>query len=502
MAEAAPANGFPVVLTADLILTADYPLLLDGMAAASLTTTTPRLLFDPLMVPQARADGVRTRLAPLGLRRVEAALLEGGFTTDQVAVVGLDHLADAIGPATRVIGISTGDPFGHGMNSTTMAAIMGGTPWTARGFQRVLAQTRRLIARRCPQARVVIGGSGAWQATAGRDGIDGVITGYCEAGIAAQFRAWLDHSAPPRLAGQAPEVARIPALRGATTMGAVEISRGCGLGCTYCTIAGTPMRHLSADAIVADVQVNLAAGRRHIALLSEDCMRYGGQGLRVQPAVLLGLVERLRRLPGVGLIQVDHANLATTATFSDAELAELSRLLRGGLTDRTWINLGVESANGAVLAANGGTAKLGGCPPEAWGGFCAHQVRRLVGAGFFPFVSLLLALPGETPDDLKQTHRWSEELLDDPTLADALGVFPLAYAPVDGVPAPPLTRAHWNLLRDCWRRNFPRMAKLYAEQQRAAGVGRGRRLLIQLLGKGQEAQWRGLFAWRHWRAGA
>ena len=493
----APPGGFLVVLTADRILTARYPLLLDGMAAASLTTTTPRLLFDPLMVPQPRAHGPRATLAPLGLRRVEAALLEGGFTSAEVAIVDEDHLAGAIGQATRVIGISTGDPFGHGMNSTTMAAIMGGTPWATRGFQRVLAQVRRLIARRAPQARVVVGGSGAWQATnGGRAGIDGVITGYCEGDVAARFRAWCDGMPLTVVAGRPPEVGAIPALRGATTMGAVEISRGCGLGCTYCTIAGTPMRHLAAEAILADVQLNLAAGRRHVALLSEDCMRYGGQGLSVQPAALLDLVERLRRLPGVGLIQVDHANLATTARFSDDELAALSRLLRGGLTDRAWINVGVESANGSLLAANGGMAKLGGCPPAEWGGFCAQQVHRLVAAGFFPFVSLLMALPGETSADVAATHGWAEALFEDP----ALGVFPLVYAPVDGGAAPPLTRAHWRLLRDCWQRNFPRMARLYAEQQRAAGVGRGSRTLIQLLGRGQEAQWRGLFAWRLWRA--
>lgn len=482
-------DGFPVVLTADRILTADYPLLLDGMAAASLTTTTPRWLFDRLMAPQLPPEGVRAPLAPLGLRRVEAALRSGGFTETEVAVVAEAQLAAAIGPATRVVGISTGDPCGLGMNSTTMAAIMGGRPWTERGFRRLLASVRQLIAARAPMARVVVGGPGAWQIAGGLAGVDLVVGGYCEAGIAAQVRALCDGAAPGPV--RAPAVADIPLLHGASTMGAVELSRGCGYGCAYCTMAAEPMRHLAPERIVADAELNLGAGRRHLTLLSEDVLRYGGS-----PAAALGLLARLRALPGVGLLQVDHANLTSVARWSDGELAAAVRLLGGPAETTPWINVGVESVDGAQVNA----AKRGGVEPAAWAGHAAEQVRRLVTAGFFPFVSLLLALPDEPPASVAAMQRWSEALFDDPALGGRLGIFPLFHAPVDGRPPVPPTRAHWRLLDACWRRNFPRMAQLYGEQQRAVGVGRGRRALIQALGFVQRLQWRGLLAWRAWRA--
>lgn len=485
------ADGYQVVLTADRILTADHRLLLDGMAAASLTTTTPRWLFDQLMAPQPAGTRRRALVAPLGLRRVEAALLAGGFAAEAVAVVAEAYLAAAIGPATRVIGISTGDPCGLGMNSTTMAAIMGGRPWTERGFRRVLARVRALIAARAPTARVVIGGPGAWQIAGGLAGVDLVVDGYCEAGIAAQIRALCNGNVPgPTLA---PAVEDIPPLRGAATMGAVEISRGCGYGCAYCTMAREPMRHLAAGRILADVEVNLSAGRSHIALLSEDCLRYGAA-----PAELLGLLARLRTLPGLGLLQVDHANLASVARWSDGELAAAARLLAGGRGATPWINVGVESVDGELVNA----AKRGGVAPTAWAGHATLEIHRLVAAGFFPFVSLLVGLPGERPEQVAATQRWSEALFADPALGGRVGIFPLLHAPVDGTAPPRPTRAHWHLLDTCWRRNFPRLARLYREQQRAAGVGWGRRTLIGLLGRGQQVQWRGLLAWRRWRAAA
>ncbi len=66
-------DGFPIVLTADRTLTADYALLFDGMLAASQTTTAPPALFGRLLMPHRGGTGIRATVAPLGLRRTEAA---------------------------------------------------------------------------------------------------------------------------------------------------------------------------------------------------------------------------------------------------------------------------------------------------------------------------------------------------------------------------------------------------------------------------------------------
>ena len=92
----AARDGFPIVLTADRTLTANYRLLFDGMLAASQTTTAPPALFGRLLMPQNGRSEERARVAPLGLRRIEAALLAGGFTRDEVAVVTEDQLVRAV----------------------------------------------------------------------------------------------------------------------------------------------------------------------------------------------------------------------------------------------------------------------------------------------------------------------------------------------------------------------------------------------------------------------
>jgi len=64
--------------------------------------------------PVERNPNGRARFAPYGLRKVEAMLLESGFTEKEVAVVHPDDLEDFIGSETKVVGISSMDPTGMG----------------------------------------------------------------------------------------------------------------------------------------------------------------------------------------------------------------------------------------------------------------------------------------------------------------------------------------------------------------------------------------------------
>jgi radical SAM superfamily enzyme YgiQ (UPF0313 family) len=494
--------GYPIVLTADHSLMADYRLLFDGMLAASLTSTTPAWLAEPLLLPAAPPRDGRARVAPLGLRRIEAALLAGGFTPDDVAVVPEALLPQAIGPETRIIGIDAGEPAGHGMNSTTMTGIAGGAIFPELLFGRLL-KTLAGCMKTAPRARLVLGGPGAWQVAADLDtqhrlGIAHVVTGYAEGNVAPLFRAMLQGAEPPAVfagAGVTPEA--IPAIRGASTMGIVEISRGCGWGCDFCTLGTVPMQHLPEETILADVDTNLRAGNSSIAVLSEDLLRYGATGAAVNPERLLGLLERLRALPGLRLIQVDHVNVGSVARYDDDALRAVRKLLVGETgAVFPWVNLGVETAAGALLRANGGNAKMGSISDDAWGTACAEQVRRLVRAGFLPMVSLMLGLPGETEADVRRTLRWVEELKD-----ERVTIFPVLYAPVDGTPAPgveTLTPHHWRLLRAAYALNFRWIPRMYWDNQAAAGVPLWKRMLLQGMGKGQVVQWHAYFA-RHAR---
>jgi len=233
------SDGFPVVLTADRTLTADYRLLFDGMLAASQTTTAPPGIFGRLLMPHGKRHGVRASVAPLGLRRIEAALLAGGYSPEEVVVANEDQLSSAIGRNTRVIGVSSGEPAGLGMNTSTMTAIAGGTIYPEAMFRRLMCKVCRL--NRDVSAKIILGGPGAWQlagdsATRKKLGIDHILTGYAEANAAAVFRGLMrQESMPEGVPGGWNPTVPIPPICGASTMGVVEISRGCGLGCSFCT---------------------------------------------------------------------------------------------------------------------------------------------------------------------------------------------------------------------------------------------------------------------------
>ena len=501
---ASTAAGFPVVLTADRTLVAGYRTLFDGMLSASQTTTTPGLLMRCLLAPPVASDALRVRQAPLGARRVEAALVRDGWPAEDVAIVRPRDLAAAVGPATRVIGLSGGEPLGLGMNSNTMVDIAGGEIYPSRWFRRLAGRVAR-VRRRAAKARVVLGGAGAWQlrdAAARRAlGIDHVVLGYCEGNVASVFRRIAHGEALPEvIEGQAAPADAIPSVLGPTVMGAVEVSRGCGLGCHFCTIGRPAMVHLPPDTILADVETNVAAGVGAVALVTEDLFRYGGKGFQVRPEALVELLARIRRVPGIRLIQTDHANITSVAAYADDALREIARLFvpEGQRHDFIWLNLGIESASGELLSANGGRAKMGSIPPQDWGDACLEQVQRLIRAGFFPFVSLLMGMPGEEPEHVEETIAWVDRLR-----GERVAVFPLFYAPIDGQGRPfgvaDMTPAHWRLFRLSYALNFRWLPKLCWDNQAAAGVPLWKRSLLQMMGRGQVVMWQALFAWRSGR---
>lgn len=486
------AQGYPIVLTADRTLTARYDLLFDGMLAASTTTTTPGFLTDNLLMPTVNGSRGRCSRAPLGLRRIEAALLGSGFSPDDVATVDEARLSSAVGPATRIIGISSGEPLGRGMNSSTMTAVAGGRIVPHDRFRRLLGRVRSLISGRAPDAKIVLGGPGAWQMSEDKReaaGIDHVVVGYAEANIAEVFRDILRGKPLAHvIEGGDPRPEDIPPITAPSTMGAIEISRGCGLGCHFCTIARRPMTHLPEGTILNDVRVNISGGQNNLALLSEDFFRYGGKGVRVNPGALIDLIQKIRSTSGTGLLQIDHANLSSVAQFGDSELSAIRDILTAGQPhDYLWVNVGVETASGRLLKECGGAAKLGGCEPDGWGPFCARQINRLMAAGFFPFVSLIIGLPGERAEDAARTLEWVAQFRH-----ARLAIFPVIYAPVDGLRPPQhgrLTATHWELLRACYRLNFKWIPRLYWDNQAAAGVPLVRRALMRFLGTGQILQW-------------
>jgi len=494
--------GYPIVLTADRTLTARYHLLFDGIVASEATTAMPGVLAH-FLTPRARSVDGRAARAPLGLRRLEASLLRSGLPVNDLAVVEEAYLGSSIGPKTHVVGVWVGSPASRGMNAVTVASALGGRPIPRAFFERLMLRVRELVRDRTQGARVVLCGPGVWQFSKEQRksfGFDHVIVGHAEANAPEIFRKLsAGERQPESIEGECPKPEDIPSIRGATTMGAIELSRGCGMNCLFCGSAEESMLHVPDSTIIKDVRINVKNGQLNLCLLSEDFFRYGGKEKQANPAALIELARGLRTVNEVKLLQIDHANLCTAAQFTDSELATVQRLLTGGPKHKfLWVNVGVESASGILLKNNGCETKLGGCAPRDWAEFSAVQVERLVLAGYFPIVSLMIGLPGESEDDIIQTTEWINQFR-----GAQLAVFPMVYKPLNGdrpVDARSLTSLQWQLIRTCYRLNFKWMPRLYRDNRRGGGVPLHRSLVGGMASRAMNMHRRFRLMWNHWQA--
>lgn len=499
------AGGYPIVLTADRTLMADYPVLFDGMMGTIQTTSVPEPVMRTMIAPRVQTDGLSALKAPLGLRRIEAALLNDGFTREDIILCAPEDLDACTGPRTRVVAVSSSDPLGRGMSNSTMSDMAGGVLYTHTWYKRMLRDLKEKKRRHA--FKVVAGGAGAWQLAqderAARElGIDTVVEGYAEIEAAGWFHRLADgEELPPVLRARGAREHEIPAIHAPTSMGVVELSRGCGKGCEFCTIATERMIHVPVETVASDVERNVERGVTSISALSEDFFRYGhAPGEPVNPPALKALLARLREIDRLKLIQIDHANVVSVARYSDEDLREVHDLLvQGQRHDYLWVNLGVETASGELLDMNQKGGKIRPFAPSEWGELCDREVRRLIRAGYFPLVSLILGLPGERAEHVEQTVRWIENLYD-----ERLVIFPIFYSPV--IPGlgrqftiEDMTPMHWRLFRLAYNLNFKWIPRMYWDNQTGAGAQLWRRMFIQVTGRLQTLQWRAKFIRRSGR---
>ena len=121
-----------------------------------------------------------------------------------------------------------------------------------------------------------------------------------------------------------PRLEDIPNIIGATIHGLVEVGRGCGRGCSFCTPNTIDLIYKPIDHIERDVKTIARAGQSSILVHAEDVLRYGAKGMMPDQERVLELFARVASIEGVDDIRTSHIALAS-AYHSPRLISALAR---------------------------------------------------------------------------------------------------------------------------------------------------------------------------------
>lgn len=415
-----------------------------------------------------KANG-KAKYAPYGLRKVEAILLENGFTKSDVAVVHPEDLKAFVGPDTKVVGISSMDPTGMGYVSKTYSSIIGGgEPLNAVEFKKLLSHPS--IKKFKP--KLIVGGFGSWQLerkhVADSYGIDCVFIGGRPAEIIEIFKKAVNGKSLPRKVIAAESAANwdytaMPLVKHAAIHGAVEISKGCGRNCQFCTPTMQSKVDIPLESVMDEVKETVKEGSAHITLITEDLFLYGTKDKKFTPneKAVVKLVKSVADYPGVESIQTSHMSLAPVVCKPGMikELAEI-------LIERSWYSLGKKPIITAETGIETGSARLmkkymGGkmlpYKPDQWREIVTNAFGILNDNDWYPLATLIIGLPDEKEEDVLQTL----ELMDALKGYNAFYV-PLFFVPLEncllmnkkGAELDSLSKVRWEFFIRCWEYNI------------------------------------------------
>jgi len=460
------AQGILIVLTGSGTDMSDFKLNpFRAFTGGFPTGIIPRRLLREHWYPPVPNNGDGTaKYAPYGIRKIEALLIKE-FGAQNVAVVHPDNLKEVVGPKTKVIGISSMEPAGTGFVSRTYTSFVGfgGEPVAAAEFRDLI---NKPILRKWG-AKIILGGSGAWQIHRAKlqrkYGIDCIVMGEGEGAALKIFRMAINGEELPQVVEtKSPNPKDIPCIVHPSIFGTVEITRGCGRGCKFCSPTLRRRYSFPLEHILKEVELNAKNGTKMIILASEDIFLYQSKGKFLpNREAIVTLIKSIAAVPGVEYIQPAHASLAPVVYDPKMVeeigpiLFEKSRWVTNG-TKYSSVEIGIET--GSIRLMNEHMkGKMLPYKPEEWHDVVTKGIEIMNENRIWPLATLITGLPGETEKDTLATL----ELLDKLRHSKVFYV-PLLFTSEEDcmlrearhMDLKYLTPMQWELIATCWERNI------------------------------------------------
>ena len=415
-----------------------------------------------------------SKFVPYGLRKVEA-ILRAHFPPEDVVCCHPDRLKQFIGPKTKVVGIATMDPMGLAYVSVTynsLIAVPGET--VDEGEFRRLMQNPVL---RKHDPAVIVGGAGAWQVRhAGKVeeyGIDTLVHGEGELTVLDVFKkAVAGGPLPKEVHGSKVPIDLIPPIINGASYGVVEITRGCGRGCQFCSPTNRRRHSLPIPHIMREVETNIRTGADSAFFATEDLFLYEC-GPRFEPngPALTRLINTVAGHPGVDFIHLSHIAIAPVAYDPKAvemitpTLMEKTRYTPKFRSEypRPFVTalFGIETGSIRIMKKYM-RGKIWPYPIERYHEINVQGTGILNDNGWRPMATIITGWPDETPDDTVQTLELIDKLK-----GHEMFLVPLMFIPLEDsklrnerrMSLEELTPEQWDVFSESWRFNIDIWAK-------------------------------------------
>jgi radical SAM superfamily enzyme YgiQ (UPF0313 family) len=442
------------------------------MLLACLPARYAHFMSDISIKNEVTRDG-QAKYVPHGLRIVESLLLDK-FDEDDIRVCYPDQLHLFVGDDTRVVGIHAHNPLGITFATDVYTHLYGHylEPVNAAEFRRLILHP--VLRRHKHHLRIIVGGPGSWQIEKKNLQnewlIDTLVDGEAEDVVVPLFEAALRGEVLPRkVIGHSPALERIPRIRHRSTLGVVEITRGCGRGCDFCSVALRRGKSIPLEQILDNVRTQVAEGADSILLTTEDLFLYE-QGPRFETNVpgLKRLFESVAAVPGVQYVMQTHGTIAPVV-LNPGMLEELAPVAVGRAVgqhresthpDKRFANLFVGLETGSPrLFKQHMKGKAYPFRPEQWPDVVLKGMEILNRNNWFPFCTWIIGLPGETDEDTRQSldllfalrhAKWAVT----PTLFVPLEETRLEKRGHGSKKLVELTDLQWEFFFTCWRYNL------------------------------------------------
>lgn len=464
--KARKGRGVPIVLTGSATDMSDFHLdPFAAFAAGFPTKIFPRRYMKRKFYPPvpSNPDG-SVKYAPYGLRKIETLLMKE-FGEENVVVTHPDNLEKFVGPDTKVIGLSSMEPAGTGFVSRTYTSIVGfgGVPIAASEFKEVIENP---VLKKYG-SKVILGGSGSWQVHKAKlqdeYGIDCIVMGEGERTAPELIRKIMNGEEVPKVVEtEKPDPEEIPTIARPAIYGVVEIMRGCGRGCKFCSPTMRARHSFQLEHILKEVELNASSGTRMIVLQTDDLFLYNCKpGFIPNREAIVKLITAVGAIEGVEYIQPAHASLAPVV-YDPKMVEEIAPTLvekgRWTLQDKrcSSVEIGIETGSKRLMEKYM-KGKMLPYKPEDWQDVVVKAIGILNDNGIVPLCTLISGLPGENEDDTLATM----ELLDKLKNARLFYVPLLFTSEADCMlrdarhaDLKHLTSLQWDFIASCWKQNI------------------------------------------------